>query len=304
MKILILCLFSIIVTMEPTQFLEMFKQNIITPDPPEISRRLWGQVDYGNTREISYFSKIAERDKKAIVILPAGYDENNKELKYPVIYINHGVFGNANNMLNDDLGIQVISGNLMAKGEAEKMIIVLTNMWTSKTQPYPLGQFNDEMEKSYDNFINDITDDLIPFIEKNFNAKTGRENRAISGFSMGGREAIYIGISRPDLFAYISGACPAPGIVPAQDMFMYHRGSMTPDEFKIKDNNNLPYILFITAGTNDGTVGNFPYEYHQLFTKNNCNHAFQEVPGGGHGGVSVRSHFYNLFRFVFKGNKN
>ena len=300
MQILILCMFSIIFTMEPTQFMEMFRQNIVTPDPYETSSRQNG-VDYGSIKEVTYFSTNAGRDKKAIVILPAGYNNNEK---YPVVYINHGVFGSASDMLNEDLGIQIISGNLMAKGEAEKMIIVLTNMWTSKTQAVPLGQFTDEMEISYDNFVYDIADDLIPYIEKNFSVKTGRENRAISGFSMGGREGIYIGISRPDLFGYIGGACPAPGIVPAQDMFMYHKGSMTVDEFKIKDTNNLPYILFITGGDADGVVGTFPKEYHELFTKNGCDHAWQLVPGGGHGGVSVRSHFYNFFRYVFKGNKN
>ncbi len=207
-------------------------------------------------------------------------------------------------MLNDDLGIQVISGNLMAKGEAEKMIIVLTNMWSSKTLPNPPMAFTDEVAESYDNFLYDITEDLIPYIEKNYSVKTGRENRAISGFSMGGREGIYIGISKPELFGYIGGACPAPGIVPATDMFMQHPGSMTESQFKIPDGAPKPYLLFITGGNADGVVGNFPDEYNQLLTRNGCDHAFQLVPGGGHGGVSVRSHFYNYFRYVFKATKN
>ena len=300
MKILIFCLFSLILTMDPAQFMEMFRQNIVTPDPRETSSRQNG-VDYGTVKDITYFSKNAGRDKQAKVILPAGYNTNEK---YPVVYVNHGIFGSANDMLNDDLGIQVISGNLMSKGEAEKMIIVLTNMWTSKTMVSPPNQFTNEVTQCYDNFLYDIADDLIPYIEKNFSVKTGRENRAISGFSMGGREGIYIGISRPDLFAYIGGACPAPGIVPARDMFMEHKGSMTEAEFKIKDSSNLPYLLFITGGDSDGVVGTFPNEYHQLFTKNGCDHAWQLVPGGGHGGVSVRSHFYNFFKYVFKGDKN
>ena len=77
---------------------------------------------------------------------------------------------------------------------------------------------------------------------------------------MGGREGIYIGISRSDLFGYIGGACPPPGIVPAVDFFMKHKGSMTEEEFKIKDTSNLPYILFITGGDSDGVVGTFPKE--------------------------------------------
>ena len=300
MKILLVCLIAIIIAMDPAVYMELFRNNIVTPDPAETSQRQEG-VDYGKVETITYHSNFCGRDKQAIVILPAGYSQSEK---YPVLYVNHGIFGSANDMLNDDLGIQVISGNLMAKGEAEKMIIVLTNMWSSKTLPNPPMAFTDEVAESYDNFLYDITEDLIPYIEKNYSVKTGRENRAISGFSMGGREGIYIGISKPELFGYIGGACPAPGIVPAQDMFMVHKGSMTESEFKVKDTSNLPYLLFITGGDSDNVVGTFPNEYHQLFTKNGCDHAWQLVPGGGHGGVSVRSHFYNFFKYVFKADKN
>ena len=299
MKILIICLICSILAMNPKEYMALFRDNIVTPDPSYASTRQNG-VDYGEIKRVTYHSNTCGRDKEAIVILPAGYSQSEK---YPVVYVNHGIFGQANDMLSDDLGVQVIAGNLAAKGEAEKMIIVLTNMWSSKTMVSPPMAYTDEVEEAYDNFVNDIANDLIPYIEQNFNAKTGRENRAISGFSMGGREGIYIGISRPDLFGYIGGACPAPGIVPALDFFMKHKGSMTEEEFKIKDTSNLPYILFITGGDSDGVVGTFPKEYHELFNKNGCDNAFQIVPGGGHGGVSVRSHFYNFFRYIFRADK-
>ena len=59
---------------------------------------------------------------------------------------------------------------------------------------------------------------------------------------MGGREGIYIGISRSDLFGYIGGACPPPGIVPAVDFFMKHKGSMTEQNLKLKI--LLIYLIF------------------------------------------------------------
>lgn len=300
MKILFVLLFSIALSMDPTSFMNVFKADIVTPDPSSASSKQWG-VDYGTVEKVTYNSNFCGRNKEAIVILPAGY---NTAEKYPVVYINHGIFGSAGDMLSEDLGIQTIAGNLIAKGEAEKMIIVLTNMWSSKTQDFPNGQFSAETSQSYDNFLYDLTEDLIPYIERTYSVKTGRDNRAISGFSMGGREALYIGISKPELFGYIGGACPAPGIVPATDMFMQHPGSMTESQFKIPDGAPKPYLLFITGGNADGVVGNFPDEYNQLLTRNGCDHAFQLVPGGGHGGVSVRSHFYNYFRYVFKATKN
>ncbi len=123
---------------------------------------------------------------------------------------------------------------------------------------------------------------------------------------MGGRESLYIGISRPDLFGYVCASSPAPGIVPAQD-FMTHSGSflygtnrrMTNSDFKIPDD-KLPYLLMIAGGTNDSVVGTFPKEYHQLFTTNGTTHIWTEVPGGGHDGSVGIPLFYNFFRAVFK----
>lgn len=76
----------------------------------------------------------------------------------------------------------------------------------------------------YDNFINDLANDLMPFIEENYSVLTGRENQAIAGFSMGGREALYIGFTRPDLFGYVLAIAPAPGLTPGTDWAMTHPG--------------------------------------------------------------------------------
>ena len=199
MKIVILCLICSIIALDPKDYMALFRDNIVTPDPSYASTRQNG-VDYGQIKRVTYHSNTVGRDKEAIVILPPGYSQSEK---YPVVYVNHGIFGSANDMLNEDLGVQIIAGNLVAKGEAEKMIIVLTNMWSSKTMVSPPMAFTGEVSEGYDNFLNDIANDLIPYIDQNFNTKTGRENRAISGFSMGGREGIYIGISRPDLFSIL-----------------------------------------------------------------------------------------------------
>ena len=174
-------------------------------------------------------------------------------------------------------------------------------MYTSKTSDQPAGMsFNTETTQNYDNFLYDITDSLMPYIEKNFSVKTGRENTAITGFSMGGREALYIGIMRPDVFGYIGAACPAPGITPAQDMFMTHPGNMQESEFKIKDSAYNPYVLMIAGGTNDSVVGTFPEEYHKTLTANNQEHIWISIPGGGHDASCVTPLMYNFIKSAFK----
>ena len=243
----------------------------------------------------SYLCKYTGKQKSCNVILPPNYDPNKK---YPVMYILHGIMGNEDDMKNG-FGTQGLMTGLMKSGQAEEFIAVTPNMFTSKTMNGPSG-INQQTCAEYDNFLYDISESLIPFIEENYPVKTGRENRAITGFSMGGREAIYIGLMRPDLFAYVGGACPAPGITPGADTWMQHPGCMQESEMKFRDVGPEPNVFMITGGTNDGTVGTFPKQYSDILTRNGVDHVYQSINGGGHGDNSVKPHLYTFFRYAFK----
>ncbi len=255
-------------------------------------------ISYGKLEAITYYSKKAEKNKQANVLLPEGYNTNQE---YPVLYVNHGIFGDQNSMLDSSMKIRDMAGNLARSGEAKKMIIVFTSMFTSKTLNQCTG-FTLENTIAYDDFLYDLTESLMPYMESNYSVATGRENTAITGFSMGGREALYIGVSRPDVFGYIGAACPAPGVTPGSDHFMNHPGNMQESEFKIKDPRYNPYVFMITGGTNDGVVGTFPQSYHNILTTNGCDHIWQEIQGGGHDASCVVPHMYNFLRGIFKVN--
>ena len=197
------------------------------------------------------------------------------------------------------MGIIALAANLAASGEAEPMIIVFTSMYTSENTDQCSG-FTAEETAKYDAFREDLTECLIPYINAHYPVKTGRENTAISGFSMGGRETLYIGITKPEYFGYIGAACPAPGVVPAEDTYMKHPGNMEPSAFKVSGTVQ-PIELFIAGGTNDGVVGTFPQQYHNLLTQNGQEHLWLEVPGGGHDGSTVVPMYYNFLKTVFRG---
>lgn len=254
-----------------------------------------GNSNYGTLEKITYYSSTAGRNKSANVLLPDGYSTSEK---YPVLYVNHGIFGDENSMISG-MSIREMAGNLAQSGEAEKMIIVFPQMFSSNTMTSP-GGMDQATCVGYDMFLDDLTKDLMPYIEKNYSIKTGRENTAISGFSMGGRESLYIGVMRPDLFGYIGAACPAPGVTPGSDMFMSHPGNMQESEFRIKDTSNYPYLWLITGGTNDGVVGTFPKQYHDILTANGQDHIWQEIQGGGHDASCVTPMMYNFLKNIFK----
>ncbi len=239
-------------------------------------------VQYGTVKSGTYYSSTCGRNKPYNILLPANYSENKK---YPVLYVLHGYWENQDRMIltgNGTMSTREIIGNAIAEGAAEDMIVVFPYIYSSATQEN-CSAMDDANNAAYDNFINDLTKDLMPHIESTYSVKTGRENTAITGFSMGGRESLLIGMQRSDLFGYIGAICPAPGVT----------GSFKWDS-------NEPYLLFITAGSNDTVVYSNPETYHNNFTQNNVPHIWHYVNGGYHGDNSIHAHLYNFVRAVFK----
>ena len=250
---------------------------------------------YGTIEHKTYFSTSANRDKGVNVQVPNNYDPSKK---YPVLFVLHGIMGSENDMTNG-MNVSETIADAVAKGKTKDMIVVYPQMFTSKTMAYPSG-INLESVLAYDAFQEDIKNDLIPWLKENYSVAEGRENMAITGFSMGGREALYIGTQNTDIFGYVGGACPAPGITPGQDMYMNHPGTIPNEaDFKIPDGKPLPYILLISGGTNDGTVGTFPESYHNILTTNGVDHVWHKINGTGHGADSVGPHMYNFINHIF-----
>lgn len=244
-------------------------------------------VQYGTVSKQSYWSSTCNRQKNFNILLPANYSENKK---YPVLYAMHGYWQNEDTLINEadeSMRTRQIIGNAIASGEAEEMIVVFPDIYSSATQP-ACTAMDDANNAAYDNFINDLTKDLMPYVESHYSVKTGRDNTAITGFSMGGRESLIIGMKRPDLFGYVGAICPAPGV---------HDVVSTAD-FKYGDTE--PYLLLLTAGSNDQVVYSTPSGYNDDLTNNGVPHIWQYVNGGYHGGNCIRAHIYNYVRWIFK----
>ena len=240
-------------------------------------------TQYGTIKSGTYYSTTCKREKPYNILLPAGYDSSKK---YPVLYVMHGYWENQNRMITEGNGTMYtrqIIGNAIAEGEAKDMIVVFPYIYSSDSQDACSGM-DDFNNAAYDNFINDLTKDLMPHIESTYSVKTGKDNTAITGFSMGGREALLIGMQRSDLFGYVGAMCPAPGVTGA---FKWNSGKE-------------PYLLMITGGSNDTVVYNNPETYHNNFTQNGVPHIWHYVNGGYHGDNSIHAHLYNFCRFVFK----
>jgi enterochelin esterase-like enzyme len=138
----------------------------------------------------------------------------------------------------------------------------------------------------------------MPYIESNYSVLTGRENTYLAGFSMGGRETIFITLQRPELFGYVCAISAAPGIVPAKDKFMVHEGQISEDEMKFADEATEPNVFIICCGTRDSVVGQFPKQYHELLETNGANHIWYEINGADHDNNAIKSGLFNLFKQI------
>ena len=267
--------------------MEQFKDSVEELMPKSYDEERQG-VKYSEFQKYTYYSSTAERDTNVNVLLPPDYSE---EKEYPVLYILHGYYNNEDWMARDVVNLNRIYGNLLAEGEAKEMIIVLPYIFCDKTMPYCTGM-NYENNLAYDNFINDLTTDLMPFIESEFSVAKGRENTAITGFSMGGRESFLIGFKRPDLFGYIGSVCTAPGLVGGYGC------PLTAEEMKF--NENEPKLVFISSAKNDGVVGASPDGYREIMNNNGVDYISHSMSSTGHDHSSVRPHLYNFIKMLFK----
>lgn len=257
--------------------------------PGDIFERKDG-IGYPEFPKYTYYSSAAERETNVNVLLPPDYSEDRT---YPVLYLLHGYFDNEDWMTRPVVCVSTMLSNLYARGEAEPMIVVCPYIYCSKEMPYCTGM-NLTNSLNYDNFINDLTGSLMPFIESRFSVAKGKENSAITGFSMGGREALFIGFTHPDRFGYVGAACPAPGLTPLADS-PAHPGQMPEDAMRFDE----PHLLMLSASKADGVVGHFPASYHEMLQRNHTGHFWHEMEDTGHDPSSVKPHLYHFVRRIF-----
>lgn len=246
-------------------------------------------VDYGKLTYITYPSTTTGTQRKCYVLLPPGYSTDKA---YPVLYLLHGIGGDHNEWMGGKP--DVVIGNLIHQGLAKEMIVVIPNVRARKNDSAnPSDIYTPAHFAAFDNFINDLRDDLMPYIAANYSIASGRENTAIAGLSMGGRESLYIGLTMADTFGYVGAFCPAPGVLP----YNVEPGLFPTDSFKLSE--GLDSLILINAGAADGVVGQWPATYSATLDANGTEHIYY-VAQGGHDFTVWKHGLYNFARMIFQ----
>lgn len=152
-------------------------------------------IPHGKVVQTSFYSPIRKQTIGMWVYLPPTYD--NGKTKYPVLYLQHGGGEDETGWINQGKTNEILD-NLIAEGKASEMIIVMTN-GTMNIPGVGFGYSIDGMKP----FVAEMTEQIIPFVEKNFRVKTDRKNRAMAGLSMGGGQTFFTGLQHTELFSHL-----------------------------------------------------------------------------------------------------
>ncbi len=178
-------------------------------------------VPHGNVRIEWYFSKSASKWRRIFVYTPPDYDRK-PSARYPVLYLQHGA-GEDETGWNNQGHENFILDNLIAAGKTKPMIIVNEHGTIVNLAAFGLGgpprnppaggsrSGGAMIDFPFTEFDSVVSTDLIPFVDAHFRTLADRDHRAIAGLSMGGAEAMRIGLNHLDKFAYVGLFSPAIG---------------------------------------------------------------------------------------------
>jgi enterochelin esterase family protein len=155
---------------------------------------------------------VTETWRHAFVYLPPDYDTQTNK-RYPVLYLQHGGGEDESGWIRQGKA-NFILDNLVASGNTKPMIVVMANGYANRAgyvvpdltgKPFGSPEFVKVMQERMGAFEDDMTQVLIPFIDKTFRTLKDREHRSMAGLSMGGMQTFQVTFNHLDLFSYIGG---------------------------------------------------------------------------------------------------
>ena len=235
-------------------------------------------VPHGDVRSVLYFSKVVGKWRRCFVYTPPDYDRQPQK-KYPVLYVMPGYGEDETGWFNQGHG-NIILDNLIAAKKALPMIVVTEDQFTAlKPGEAPLvlggrrpaGGARPSFGTYGQTFTEVIFSDLIPFIESQFRALSGRDNRAMAGLSMGGMQTFITTLPHLDKFAYIGGF--SPGVPP--NAFEAIEKSPAPFNAQVK-------LLWLGTGTVEKANNPNIFVLHEALDKAGVKNAYFESTGTAH----------------------
>jgi enterochelin esterase-like enzyme len=152
----------------------------------------------GTLEQVRYPSPLSTNPPAGVhdmvVYTPHGYDPD-RETPYPTLYLSHGGGDHSTAWTMQGVAHHILE-NAISDGAVLPMVIVSTDF-----NGLPGGNLG---------YVNELRDNVIPYVEENYNVSTRAEDRAFGGFSAGGSRASTLLYDHTELFGYHAVWSAAP----------------------------------------------------------------------------------------------
>jgi enterochelin esterase-like enzyme len=198
-------------------------------------------IKRGKLETVAYdFKEALSGKQRMVVYLPPNYP---KDAPYPVLYLLHGA-GDDETSWQKDGEADSILDHLYAEKKIVAMIVVMPN---SQGRGY---------------FEHDLLEGVIPYVESHYATQRDGQHRAVAGVSMGGWQALAIGLKHTDRFAWVGGFSPA---LPTDVLPPTYSGQLK--------------LLWLSCGDRDGLLKAVVEPLHQTLEEKKIPHIWRVSPG-------------------------
>jgi predicted esterase len=146
---------------------------------------------------VTFYSDVDDTEQPYGLYIPKNFDENKK---YPLVIMLHGAGS------NHRLSMRRVFGKSNAPGETD--VEVSRTFPEFKDVEYIVASPYARGTMGYQGIAEKDVMDVLADVKKRF--KIDEDRTYLTGLSMGGGGTLWIGLTRPDIWAAIAPVCPAP----------------------------------------------------------------------------------------------
>lgn len=250
-----------------------------------------GSVNY------EYYSSVEGTTGTLVIYTPPGYDKDPSK-KYPVFYLISGTTDTEETFFKAGR-TNFILDNLIAEGKAKPMIVVMpygniearvAHHKGDPTPPDPVRDSPDGLVRMR-RFSDDLTKNVIPFVDKTYRTIANRDSRAIGGFSRGGGQTLRTSFWNMDQFSWI---CAYAANLPTSEL----DGTYSAITSNPEATNKRLKLLWVSVG-NEDFMYNDVATFLNYLTAKKINYK-SLVTGGGHTWPNVRTYLAETAQLLFK----
>ena len=257
---------------------------------------------------LDYVRRSAHITKTAYVYLPYGYDENDTETRYNILYLMHGWGGHAGEYFAFAT-IKNMFDNLIANGDIPPLIIVSASFYNENSNT----DFSGSIEE-FRAFHLDFENALMPAVEGKYHTfaasasdedlKASRDHRAFGGFSLGS-VTTWLEVCHDNdyirWFLPMSGSCWYYGTY--GDFQFKNNVDFLEQLVSDKDLDERGLFIYHAVGTNDAVKYQSIGMAEEMMTRDVFtpdHYVFYQKDGGYHDFDAVQEYLYNALPLFFR----